>query len=55
MKYIIKYYMTSRYLHYEKELYKEFNTIKELSYFLFENISKITHYKIYRITDLTGK
>lgn len=52
---MIKYYTESKYLHYEREYYKEFKTLKELKDFLFGNITKISHYLIYRLTDLTGK
>lgn len=55
MKYLLVYYMESKYLHFEKHYYKEFKSIKELKDFLFENIKRIPHYNIYRLTDLTGK
>lgn len=55
MKFILKYYTESKYFHFEREYYKEFKTIKELKDYLFENITKISHYLIYRLSDLTGK
>ena len=55
MKFILKFTIESKYLHYEKEQFKEFNEIKELKNYLFENINEIKKYYIYRLTDLTGK
>ena len=55
MKFIVKITIESKYLHYEKELFKEFDDFKELKDYLFENITKIKKYFIYRLTDLTGK
>lgn len=55
MKYILKYYVEGKYFHFEREYNKEFKTIKELKEFLFENITKISHYLIYRLSDLSGK
>lgn len=55
MKYLLKYYVEGKYFHFEREFTQDFKTIKELKDFLFENISKISHYQIYRLTDLTGK
>ena len=55
MNFILKYYTESKYLHFEREYYKEFKSIKELKDYLFTNITKISHYLIYRLSDLTGK
>lgn len=55
MKFVVKVYVESKYFHYEREYYKEFETLKELKTYLFDNITKISHYLIYRLTDLTGK
>lgn len=55
MKFILKYYTESKYLHFEREYYKEFKSIKDLKDYLFANITKISHYLIYRLSDLTGK
>lgn len=55
MKFMLKICIESKYLHYEKEIFKEFDDLKELKDYLFENITKIKKYFIYRLTDLTGK
>lgn len=50
MKYILKYYTESRYLHFVRENTKEFKTLPELRIFLIDNYMKIKDYKIYRMT-----
>ena len=55
MKYILKYYTETKYFHFEREFYLEFKSMKELREYLFNNISNITHFLIYKLSDLTGK
>lgn len=55
MKYILKYYCESKYLHFKRQYEKEFATIEELRLFLIENIDKIKEYSIYRLTNLSNK
>lgn len=55
MKYILKYYTASKYLHFKRQYEKEFATIEELRLFLIENIDKIKVYSIYRLTNLSNK
>ena len=55
MKYILKYYTESKYLHFKRQSEKEFATIEELRGYLIENINKIKEYSIYKLTDLSNK
>ena len=54
MKYILKYYTESRYLHYVRENTKEFKTLPELRIFLIDNYKKIKNYKIYELSFLSN-
>lgn len=55
MKYILKYYTESKYLHFRRQYEKEFATIEELRLFLINNIDKIKLYSIYQLSDLSNK
>ena len=55
MMYILKYEIPSKYLPFHKEVYKEFKNLKELKYFLEDNVGYIKNFSIYKLTDLTGK
>lgn len=55
MKYLLKYEIKGKYLHYNKLFYKDFVNIKDLRDFLIENNNTIMIYSIYRLSDLTGK
>lgn len=52
MKYILKYYIESKYLHFKRQYLKEFDTIEELRFYLINNIDKIKEYSIYKLSDL---
>lgn len=55
MKYLLKYEMASKYLHFVREYEKEFKTINDVRDFLILNIKKIGNYRIYKLTDLSNK
>lgn len=55
MKYILKYEIESKYLHFVRVEEKEFNYIKEIRDFLILNIDRIHNYSIYKLTDLSSK
>lgn len=55
MKYILKYEIESKYLHFVRVEEKEFKTLPELRKFVSDNISRIHNFKIYRLTDLSNK
>lgn len=54
MKYILRYEIESKYLHFIRLEQKEFQYLKELRDFLIENIDRIHNYYIYRLTDLSN-
>lgn len=53
MKYILKFEIESKYLHFVRQEMKEFNYKKELRDFLFQNIDRIKNFYIYELTDLS--
>ena len=53
MKYILRYEIESKYLHFIRIEQKEFEYMKELRDFLILNI--IHNYNIYKLTDLSNK
>ena len=55
MKYILKFEIESKYLHFVRVDMKEFARLEELRLFLIQNISRIHNYNIYKLTDLTDK
>lgn len=55
MKYILKYEIESKYLHFVRTEQKEFNYIKELRDFVIHNIDRIYNIYIYKLTDLSSK
>lgn len=55
MKYILRYEIESKYLHFVRMEQKEFEYMKELRDFLILNIDRIHNYNIYKLTDLSNK
>ena len=55
MKYILRYEIESKYLHFVRTEQKEFEYMKELRDFLILNIDRIHNYNIYKLTDLSNK
>ena len=55
MKYLLKYEIRGKYLHYNKVFYKEFVNMNEIRTFIIDNYNDIVVYSIYRLSDLTGK
>ena len=55
MKYILKYEIESKYIHFVRVELKEFEYMKELRDFLIKNIDRIHNYYIYKLTDLSSK
>ena len=53
MKFILRYEMESKYLHFIRLYQKEFNYKKELRDFLLNNIEHIKNFYIYELTDLS--
>lgn len=51
MKYILKLYYSSKYLGYEKTIYKEFDNYNDLILYLLINIKNYTKYIIYEKTN----
>lgn len=49
MKYILKYYTESRYLHFVRENIKEFENLPELTLFLIENYKSMINYELYQL------
>lgn len=53
MKYILRYEIESKYLHFIRLYQKEFEYKKELRDFLLHNIEHIKNFYIYELTDLS--
>ena len=53
MRYILRYEIESKYLHFIRLEQKEFEYKKELRDFLFQNIDHIKNFYIYELTDLS--
>ena len=55
MKYILKYEIMSKYIHFIRVQQREFKYMKELRDFVLENIERIQSFQIYKLTDLSDK
>ena len=55
MKYILRYEIESKYIHFVRLDLKYFDTIEQVRNFLITNIDRIHNYNIYKLTDLSNK